>query len=126
MKKNKKWMLLLKDQRDNIIHYKSKVILFETKPDISFAILNTAGTEKTVKTIDGGSRLVTIPVFGYINSQMLYLHTFLQVDLVNAIDGHIKRQGMSVQHVGSDPRMTCMGITLFKEKNNITYPEHIL
>ncbi|MBU2591409.1 MAG: hypothetical protein ABIJ24_04555 [Nitrospinota bacterium] len=119
LKQNRDWIFRLRDQRDNIIHYKSKVIIFETEPNISFAMLNAAGTEVTEPTEDGGQRVVTTPIFEYINSQTLSLHKFLHVDLVSAIEQYIKRSGMKFSEVGENPRMTCMGIPLFKEINSI-------
>lgn len=117
--KNKDWIFRLKEQRDNIVHYKSKVIIFQTEPDLSFAMLNAAGTERTVATEDGGRRVVMTPVFEFINSQMLSFHNFMHADLHNALKEHIARNGIDFKEIGSDPRMSSLGIALFKKINNI-------
>jgi len=119
LEQNRNWIFRLREQRDNIVHYKSKVIIFETEPDISFAMLNAGGTEKTVPTENGGNRVVMTPVFEYVNSQTMSLNKFLHVDLVSAIEQYIKRRGMKFIEVGKNPRMTCIGIPLFKKINNI-------
>jgi hypothetical protein len=120
LNKNKGWIFRLKEQRDNIVHYKSKVIIFETEPDISFAMLNAAGTEKTVSTDDGKKRIVMIPIFEFINSQMVSLHNFLHKDLYSAVKDYITRNGIDFREIGSNPRMSCLGIEIFKKVNNIT------
>lgn len=117
--KNKDWILRLKDQRDNIVHYKSKVIIFETEPNVSFSMLNAAGTEKTVPTEKGGNRVVTTPVFKFINSQMVSLHHFLHRDLYSALRDCIVRKDMDFKEIGFNPRMSCIGISVFKKVNNI-------
>ncbi|MCF8241463.1 MAG: hypothetical protein K9J16_08740 [Melioribacteraceae bacterium] len=116
---NKGWISRMKNQRDNIIHYKSKVIIFETEPDISFAMLNAAGTEKTEKTSDGGIRVVMTPVFEFINSQTVSLYNFLQIDLYNALKEFICKTDSNFKEIGTDPRMSCIGIEIFKKINNI-------
>ena len=110
IEKNEKWICRLKELRNNIIHYKSQIIIFETEPDISFVAINPAGTQKTIKTKDGRRRIVTTSVFEYINSQTLSLHNFLQKDLFQAISKHSGRQIMGGQKPRSDSRMTGLGI----------------
>jgi hypothetical protein len=41
LNRNKDWLFALCKQRDNIVHYKSKVVVFEpNKPNMTFAIIN--------------------------------------------------------------------------------------
>jgi hypothetical protein len=116
---NKGWMSHLREQRNNVVHYKSKVVVFEPESEISFAVLNAAGTEKTVRTPEGGVRVVMTPVFGFINGQTVSLHKFLHSDLYVALKEHVTKHYSSFKQIGSDDRMTCIGITLFKRINNI-------
>jgi hypothetical protein len=117
--KNKRWIFHMREQRDNVVHYKSKVIIFETEQEISFAMLNAAGTEKSVPTATGEIRIVTTPVFEFVNGQALSLHNFLHTDLYIALKEHILKNYKSFKKIGSDERMTCIGIALFKKINNI-------
>lgn len=116
---NKKWIFEMKEQRDNIIHYKSKVVIFESKPDISFAMVNAAGTEKKEKTLEGGIRISTIPVLTFINSQTLSLNNLLQIDLYNSINKYVNKIDSNFKEIGTNSRMGCIGIEMFKKINNI-------
>jgi len=118
-KKNENWILKMRNQRDGIVHYKSKVVLFKTKPDISFAILDAAGTEETEVTENGVRRAVMIPIFEFINTQTKSLWDFLNTDLKKWLEAYIKDKNMKYKEVGKDSRMSCTGIPLFKEINKI-------
>ena len=50
------WMTRLKNDRDNVVHYKSKVLVFEAESP-SFALINAAGTQRTEPTPEGGLHL---------------------------------------------------------------------
>ncbi len=119
LKKNKNWILEMKSQRDGIVHFKSKVILFETAPDISFAIIDAAGTEKTEPMDTGGTRVVMTPVFKFINTRTRSLLDFLNIDLKEWLEYYIKDKKMTYKEVGKDNKMSCIGIPLFKEINKI-------
>jgi len=119
LEQNKNWIYSLKKQRENIIHYKFKVIVIKNNHDISFAMLDPGGTEETIKTENGGETVVMTPVFEYINSQTLSLHKFLHIDLVSATEQYITKMNMPYTKIGTNPQMTCIGISLFKEINNI-------
>lgn len=108
----------LRDQRDNVVHYKAKAVVFDEVP-LSFALLNAAGTEARQATPDGGERVVTTPVMDFVNGQMVALYRFMHEDLAEAIVAHARRVGMRYQEIGSDTRMTCIGISLFKRVNEI-------
>lgn len=112
LSKNKEWILKLRNQRDNIVHYKSKVVVFE-ESDLSFAMLNAAGTEKTISTENGGQRIVTVPILEFVNSQMVALNDFLHSDLYSAIKSQISRNVDNFVEIGFDPKMSCIGIELF-------------
>ena len=119
LNKNKDWMYQLREQRDNIVHYKSKVIVFGAEPNLSFATHNAAGTNNTIPTENGGQRVATTPIFEFINPQMVSFHNFLHCDLYTAVGSLIDRQVEEFKEIYSDPRMSCTGITLFKQVNGI-------
>lgn len=119
LKKNKNWMSEIRSKRDGIVHYKSKVVLLETKSNLSFTILNVAGTEKTLATPEGGERVVMTPIFDFINTQTKSLWDFLNINLKKWIEDYIKEQNMEYQTFSKDSRISCTGITLFKEINAI-------
>src|SRR5206468_13106490 len=103
------WMARLKNDRDNVVHYKSQVVIFES-PSPSFAFLNAAGTERTEPTSEGGTKLLLEPVAEFVNSQMLALHQFMHEDLACALTSHASRAGFKSVQVGWNHRITCIGI----------------
>lgn len=118
-KKNENWMSEMRTQRDGIVHYKSKVILFGTKPYLSFAILDAAGTEKTEVTPEGGRKVVMTPIFEFTNIQTKSLWDFLNIDLKKWLEDYIKEKNMTYKEVGKDNRMSCIGVPLFKKINGM-------
>ncbi len=115
-----KWMTRLKNDRDNVVHYKAKVVIFETLPSASFTMLNAAGTERTIPTPDGGSRLLLEPVGEFVNDQMLALHQFMHIELAGAIEAYADRSGFKRVKIGWDQRITCLGIRRFRKVNAIS------
>lgn len=114
----KQWMTLMKNVRDNVIHYKAKAVIFEgAVPEIAF--LSASGTERTISTKGGGERLVVEPVSQVVNLPMLNLHNFMHVDLTTAIRAHAVRIGMIEIKCGGDERIICRGIQTFRSVNNI-------
>lgn len=111
------WMDRLKNDRDNVVHYKSKALVFDTDPP-SFALINAAGTERSEPTPEGGSRLVLESVES-LNAQLLALHHFMHRDLAAAIHAHASRAGLRQVPVGTNERMRCIGIRRFRETNGI-------
>lgn len=112
------WISRLRNNRDNVVHYKSKALVFDTNPP-SFALINAAGTERSVQTPDGGFRLVLEPIPSFINEQLLSLHHFMHRDLAAAIRAHADRSNLKQIPVGVNERMRCIGIMRFKELNGI-------
>ena len=112
------WMNRLRNDRDNVVHYKSKAHVFDTDPP-SFALINAAGTERYESTPDGGSRLHLEPIPEFVNSQLLSLHSFMHNDLADAIRVYASRVNLKQVSVGMDGRMQCVGIKRFKEQNSI-------
>ncbi|HRK04726.1 MAG TPA: hypothetical protein PLW14_06465 [Chlorobiota bacterium] len=110
------WMLKLRDDRNKVVHYKAKVVVFEFDSP-SFAFHDAAGPEHVEQTNEGGQRVVTVPVGTFINGQMLSLHNFLQVTLVEAIQGYAHRTGIRIVEVGKDHRMSAIGVARFKRLN---------
>ena len=112
------WIGRLRNQRDNVVHYKSKAFVFETDP-ISFALINAAGTDRQEPTPEGGSKLITEPIADFVNGQLLAVHNFMHVELASAIRAHAERLEIKYTQVGGSPRMTCIGIDLFRKANGI-------
>ena len=112
------WIDRLRNQRDNVVHYKSKAIVFETEP-IAFALINAAGTERQVTTPEGGYRIVSEPISNFVNSQLLAVHNFMHVELVSAIRAHTERHQLKYIQVGGNPTMSCIGIEIFRRENEI-------
>jgi hypothetical protein len=113
-----KWMTRLANDRDNVVHYKSKVVVFET-PSPSFALTNAAGTERTVPTPGGGSTLVLTPIDEFVNSQMLALHRFMHEELAAAVTSYASRVGLKSIQAGWNHRISCIGIQRFRSINAI-------
>ena len=111
------WIDRLRNQRDNVVHYKSKALVFETNP-ISFALINAAGTDRE-PTPEGGSKLITESIADFVNGQLLAIHNFMHVELASAIRAHAERLDIKYTQVGGNPRMTCIGIDLFRKANGI-------
>ncbi len=112
------WINRLRNDRDNVVHYKSKALVFDTVPP-SFALINAAGTERSVPTPEGGSRLVLEEIPSFVNSQLLSLHNFMHHDLVNAIRAHAMSASLKQVPVGWNERMRCVGTGRFRERNGI-------
>jgi hypothetical protein len=112
------WMARLKEDRDNVVHYKSQAVIFDTEPP-SFALLNAAGTERTEPTSDGGRKLALIPIAEFVNGQLLSLYLLMHSELPGAIVAHAKRLGLRTLNAGWNSRMTCIGSARFKEVNGI-------
>ena len=114
------WMNRLRNDRDNVIHYKAMVIVFDCKPP-AFAFVNAAHTMPLEPTPDGGHKIVMLPVDEFINGQMLALHTFMHSDLSSAIIAHVARVGLIPQPNGRDfqIQIRCLGIETFKHVNGI-------
>lgn len=112
------WMTRLKNDRDNVVHYKSMVVVFEAESP-SFALLNAAGTERMEKTPEGGQKLLLEPISEFVNSQMLALHGFMHIDLASAVRAHASRFNLKSVQFGRDRRITCIGIHRFRHLNAI-------
>lgn len=110
------WMTRLRNDRDNVIHYKSKAVVFEGDSPL-FALLGAAGTERTEPTTDGGQRLVLQSVGEFVNGQMLALHQFMHDSLACAVQAHAARLGLKSVQVGWGHRITCLGINRFRRNN---------
>lgn len=112
------WMTRLKNDRDNVVHYKSKVVVFGNESP-SFALLNAGRTERTEPTPEGGQRLLLEPIADFVNDQMLALHEFMHTDLAAAVRAHASRFNLKSIQVGWDRRITCIGIHRFRHINAI-------
>lgn len=112
------WMTRLRNDRDNVVHYKSMVVVFGTESP-SFALLNAARTERMEVTPEGGHKLLLEPIADFVNSQMLALHKFMHTDLASAVRAHVSRLNLKSVPVGRDSRITCIGIQRFRRINAI-------
>jgi hypothetical protein len=112
------WTSKLRNDRDNVVHYKATAVVFESQPP-SFALLNAAGTEQRELTPEGGYRLVTVPIEQFVNEQLLALHEFLHSKLAIAVKKHAQRMSMKSIQAGWDHRISCIGISTFREHNGI-------
>ena len=114
----KQWNTRLKNDRDSVIHYKSKALVFDTDPP-SFALINAAGTERSEPTPEGGSRLVLEPIHAFVNGQVLALHNFMHSELALAVRKHALRRGLKQVAVGMNESMYCIGTRRFREVNGV-------
>jgi len=116
LSKNEDWLVTLRKQRDDIVHYKSQVVIFDPgKPGMMFAVVNPGSDYPTEPTQEGGVRLVLTPVFEFVNSQIVSLLIFLNQDVVEFITSLIKTNGLQYGDVGvpGSTRISCVGVTLF-------------
>ena len=110
------WVDRLRNDRDNVVHYKSKAVVFETNPP-SFALLSAAGTELPNTLPDGGTGPHLQPIQSFVNEQMLSLHDFMHVHLTAAVRSHATRLSLKQIPVGWDRKMICVGIQTFRRAN---------
>ena len=115
---NSDWIFYVKDQRDAIIHYKSKIIIFYPE-EISFAFFNPANDQPMETMEDGSTRLVLRPVYSYINDHMISLLRFINIDLVKALSDYIASGKIKATQAGiaGSTRILGSGIPLFNELN---------
>lgn len=110
---NSSWMLELREQRDKIVHYKAKVIIFGDGAPHSFAMLDAAGPDKMEPTPEGGMRVVLTEVYGFVQRQMRSLLKFMHVDLARAISDHAIEQKIEHQRLGGGSWTEGPGVELF-------------
>ncbi len=119
---NRSWLYTPVRQREDILHYKAMVLIFEPDNDNrGFAIIKAAGDEPSVATPEGGRRLITMPVFKFVNEQTVNLVRFINTDLVHALNAYAHDNGLVQKPLGipGSSRMTCAGIRLFRQINDI-------
>ncbi len=85
----------MRDQRDNIVHYKSWVMIFGDGPDFEFAIMNPAGT---MPKVDDGkqTKLALKNVFRFTNDQHVFLWDWLNNDLADTIVDLCRTKGLEI------------------------------
>ena len=109
----------LKDQRDNIAHYKSTVMIFGDGPDFEFAIMNAAGTMPMVKEGEA-TKLVLKNVFRFTNEQHLFLWEWMNGELADAIVALAKEHGVAADPIGLATQLRGgAAIAMFKQINDI-------
>ena len=109
----------LKDQRDNIAHYKSAILIFGEGPDYEFATMNPAGTMPTVSE-GATTKLVTRKVFNFTNEQQSFLWDWMNGELTDAIIDFCNNSGLSLSSAGLDVQLKGgAAIALFKQINNL-------
>ena len=106
LEQNKKWILELREQRDAVVHYKAKVIVFGSSNEPpQFAFIAAAWDE-------GDSEKLR-PVFEFVNGRMNQLLKFLNQDLVGAIERHAEKSGKKLPASAWPAKMTSVGVNLF-------------
>ena len=111
LENNKSWLLELREQRDNIVHFKSKVVVFGGAAPYQFAMWSAAGDEPTIETPEGGRRLVLTNVFEFAHRQTRSVLNFMHVDLVTGIEQYVAAAGMKYERLGiSDGWMESPGV----------------
>lgn len=113
-----KWVDKFKKERENVVHYKTKIVVFEAHP-LAFGFMDAAGEIGVEKTSDGGHRLTLHPIANYVNDLTLNLHQFMHIDLNAAVENHATRLGLKQVQVGTNERIICAGIRRFRELNLI-------
>jgi hypothetical protein len=120
--KAESWIIRMRKDRDNIVHYKSKAMIFDTTVP-SFALLNAANDQPMESTPEGGTKLVLEPVGEFVNSQFLALNHFMHQELVEAIKTYAIRVGIKIGHFGGIPhscvQLFGIGVKQYKEYNFI-------
>lgn len=111
------WMTRLKNDRDNVIHYKAKAEVYEGIP-LTFALSNPAGTERRTIGQDGEMKLVLTPIDAFVDEQMMSLYVFMNVSLLEAIKAYSARSHMKLGNGGSGFRISGPGIARFRTRNN--------
>ncbi len=114
----RQWMDRLRNDRDNVIHYKSKVLAIDSDPP-SFALISAAGTERSVCTPNGEFRIVTEDIADFVNGQLLSLHNFMHYELARVLCVYVSTVESEPIPFGWSERMSCIGTRRFKELNGI-------
>ena len=107
------WIARSRDVRDNVVHYKSKVLVFDVSPT-SFAIVNAAGTELTEKTSEGHIKLLLEPVAGFVIDHLRLLHEFMHAQLAPAVRAYAVRVGLKHEQLAPEERLSCLGVRRFR------------
>ena len=109
----------LKDQRDNIAHYKASILVFGDGPDFDFAIMNAAGTMPTVSDGDT-TKLVLKNVFRFTNEPHLFLWEWMNGELTDSIVSLAQANGIPADPSSFATQLSGgAAIALFKEINGI-------
>ena len=111
------WSDPLRKQRDQIIHYKAKAVVFESCP-LEYALIAVAGTEAIMSTPEGGARIVMHPVPELVDGNLVRLYRFVHGDLDHAVRRYADRAGIKRRPAGTGTKMSAIGIARFRERNN--------
>lgn len=122
LEKNKDWLYVLLHQREDLLHYKGMVVIFEPRQNSrSFAILKPGGDHEFETNSQGQERIKKVEVFAFVNTQMRNLHHLIDVEIVQAIQNYVVDNNLAVNPVGipGTSRMQCPGIQLFRAVNGL-------
>lgn len=109
----------MKEQRDNIAHYKSSILIFGKGPDYEFATMNSAGTMPIIKDGDT-ARLELKNVFRFTNDRHFFLWNWTNGELTDSIMRLSAAKGLVVDLDKFPVHMNggdALGV--FREINNI-------
>ena len=96
----------------------SKAIIFKSEPELTFTIINAAG-EGEIGSASDNKSVLKIPIFTFINNQMVSLWNFINADLKKWVQDYIKNKKMNYKEICQELEISCIGISLFKEINEI-------
>jgi len=109
----------MRNQRDNIAHYKSSIMIFGDGPDFEFATINPAGTMPTVIE-NGMTKLVLKNVYKFTNNQHFFLWNWMNQDLTDVIIELCATQKLVVDPTQFSVKLNGgLTIGIFKEINDI-------
>lgn len=111
--KNTDWIEQIIKQRDGIIHYKSRVYVWD---DDTFTIFDAA---RDNRYLDDLGKVKKTPIFDYVNNQVMSIYKFMNGDIREAILKYLKSQSKEYNPMFTQCMMTSIGMELFKTKNEL-------
>lgn len=117
LEKQEEWLNELKTQRDDIIHYKAMVVIFSDN-EFKFQIISPTKCPSQ-RFPEGGEKVIMIPVFDFINSQLLKLYNFVNSDLVSLYEEYLIKNKIEINSKKGDCKLLVPEGFLFKKINKL-------